>query len=335
MPPAASSSASAEGKQRTPRVTVQELTDSTIRFVLEGTDTSMANALRRVIIAEVPTIAIDLVEVIENSSCLCDEFLAHRLGLIPLLSEKASEMEFPYDYAGDDESKTDVSIDLRVKCVSDNTVDVTSDDLICNDDRVVPIDYDPSRSSARGGDPDAAMDANEDSSTAPDKKGILIVKLRKNQERNLRCVARKGIGRDHAKWQPVATAVYRFEPEITIDEDLMATLTEEEKREFAESSPAPIFRYNEQTRKVEIDAPETCTYDGECLKKAEELGKPGLVDIRAKQDVFLFTVESTGVLRPEEIVVHALNVLQRKLNVTKGELDILKKQEEEKYGERM
>ena len=37
MPPAASSSASAEGKQRTPRVTVQELTDSTIRFVLEGT----------------------------------------------------------------------------------------------------------------------------------------------------------------------------------------------------------------------------------------------------------------------------------------------------------
>jgi len=335
MPPAASSSASAEGKQRTPRVTVQELTDSTIRFVLEGTDTSMANALRRVIIAEVPTIAIDLVEVIENSSCLCDEFLAHRLGLIPLLSEKASEMEFPYDYAGDDESKTDVSIDLRVKCVSDNTVDVTSDDLICNDDRVVPIDYDPSRSAARGGDPDAAMDANEDSSTAPDKKGILIVKLRKNQELNLRCVARKGIGRDHAKWQPVATAVYRFEPEITIDEDLMATLTEEEKREFAESSPAPIFRYNEQTRKVEIDAPETCTYDGECLKKAEELGKPGLVDIRAKQDVFLFTVESTGVLRPEEIVVHALNVLQRKLNVTKGELDNLKKQEEERYGDRM
>ena len=115
-----------------------------------------------------------------------------------------------------------------------------------------------------------------------------------------------------------------FEPEITTDEDLMATLTEEEKREFAESSPAPIFRYNEQTRKVEIDAPETCTYDGECLKKAEELGKPGLVDIRAKEDAFLFTVESTGALSPEAIVLNALKVLDAKLEMTKSELDIVK-----------
>ena len=69
--------------------------------------------------------------------------------------------------------------------------------------------------------------------------GILIVKLRKNQEVHLRCVARKGVGRDHAKWQPVATAVYRFEPAIEIDETLMNSLTEEEKMAFAAASPAP------------------------------------------------------------------------------------------------
>ena len=94
-----------------------------------------------------------------------------------------------------------------------------------------------------------------------------------------------------------------------------------------------VFRYNEQTRRVEIDTPETYTYDGECLKKAEELGKPGLVHIRAKQDSFLFTVEATGVLKPEEIVVNALRVLERKLDITKGELDILEKNAEaEAYG---
>ena len=140
----------------------------------------------------------------------------------------------------------------------------------------------------------------------------------------MRCVARKGVGRDHAKWQPVATAVYRFEPEITINEDLMATLTEEEKIKFVESSPTPVFRYNDQTRKVEVNMPESYTYDGECLKWAEDMGKPGLVDIRAKEDTFLFTVESTGALPPETIVLNALKVLDTKLEMTKSELDIVK-----------
>jgi DNA-directed RNA polymerase II subunit RPB3 len=145
---------------------------------------------------------------------------------------------------------------------------------------------------------------------------------------HLRCVARKGTGRDHAKWQPVATAVYRFEPEIVIDENLMARLTEDEKRAFASSSPAPVFKYNEVTKKVEIDTPESYAYDGECLKKAEDMGVPGLVTITAKQDAFIFTVESTGAIPPEDIVSRALEVLMRKLDITKGELDIVRSEQE-------
>ena len=315
----------ADTKQRFPSVEVQELTSEMIRFVLRGTDTSMANALRRVIIAEVPTLAIDLVEVVENSSCLCDEFIAHRLGLIPLLSAAATEMEFPYDYAGDDEKKTDVQIDLRVKCVSDQTEDVTSNDLICYDQRVVPVGYKPTvRAGGKDEDYTVPSDGNggDGGGSGGADGGILIVKLRKNQEVHLRCVARKGVGRDHAKWQPVATAVYRFEPAIEIDETLMNSLTEEEKMAFAAASPAPVFKYNAQTKKVEIDTPEAYAYDGECLRKAEEMGVPGLVTIRAKQDAFLFTVESTGAIAPEEIVTRALEVLAKKLDVTKGELDI-------------
>ena len=54
----------------------------------------MANALRRIIISEVPTMAIEMVQVAENTSCLNDEFIAHRIGLVPLYSENVDEFEF-------------------------------------------------------------------------------------------------------------------------------------------------------------------------------------------------------------------------------------------------
>ena len=71
-------------QQRFPKVEVLSIAPHAISFILSETDTSMANALRRILIAEVPTIAIDLVEYAENSSVLNDEYIAHRLGLIPI-----------------------------------------------------------------------------------------------------------------------------------------------------------------------------------------------------------------------------------------------------------
>jgi DNA-directed RNA polymerase II subunit RPB3 len=71
--------------------------DDVMKFELRDTDASVANALRRIMIAEVPTLAIDLVEIETNSSVLNDEFLAHRLGLIPLISDRAMEMRLSRD----------------------------------------------------------------------------------------------------------------------------------------------------------------------------------------------------------------------------------------------
>lgn len=131
--------------QRFPRIKLREIKDDFVKFELRDTDASIANALRRVMIAEVPTIAIDLVEIEVNSSVLNDEFIAHRLGLIPLTSDRAMSMRFSRDCdACDGDGQCEycsVEFHLRAKCINDQTLDVTSRDLISSDPSVVPVDY--------------------------------------------------------------------------------------------------------------------------------------------------------------------------------------------------
>jgi DNA-directed RNA polymerase subunit D len=54
------------------------------RFLVRPISPAMANGLRRAMIADVPTLAIDTVRVIENTSVMFDEQIGLRLGLVPL-----------------------------------------------------------------------------------------------------------------------------------------------------------------------------------------------------------------------------------------------------------
>jgi DNA-directed RNA polymerase I and III subunit RPAC1 len=55
-----------------------------LEFDISGIDASVANALRRIMIAEVPTMAFHKVLLYQNTSVLPDELLVHRLGLLPV-----------------------------------------------------------------------------------------------------------------------------------------------------------------------------------------------------------------------------------------------------------
>ncbi|XP_009335010.2 DNA-directed RNA polymerases II, IV and V subunit 3 [Pyrus x bretschneideri] len=309
-----------EGKsyQRLPRVKIREMRDDYLKFELRDTDASVANALRRVMIAEVPTVAIDLVEIEINSSVLNDEFIAHRLGLIPLTSDRAMSMRFSRDCdACDGDGQCEfcsVEFHLRAKCHSDQTLDVTSKDLLSSDHTVVPVDFSDS----------SGLESSE-------QKGIIIVKLRRGQELRLRAIARKGIGKDHAKWSPAATVTFMYEPDIRINEELMDTLTLEEKKAWVDSSPTKVFDIDPKTDKVVVVDPEAYTYDDEVIKKAEAMGKSGLVDISAREDSFIFTVESTGAIKAAQLLLNAIEVLKQKLDAVRLSEDTV--EADDQFGE--
>lgn len=63
--------------------------------------------------------------------------------------------------------------------------------------------------------------------------------------------------------------------------------------------------------------PEAYTYDDEVLKKCEAMGKPGLIEIHAKEDSFIFTVETTGAVKASQLVLNAIEVLKQKLDAVR------------------
>lgn len=156
-----------------------EETVNSVTLQLEGIDRSYANAVRRFCIAEVPAMAIDDVVILENSSVLYDEILAHRLGMIPI--------------------KTDLDrYNLPEECDCGNP-------LGCHKCRVLFV------LDAKGKDKISTVYSgdlvSEDREVRPVSESIPLVKLAQGQSVKLEAYARLGKGKEHAKWQPSTVAV--------------------------------------------------------------------------------------------------------------------------------
>ncbi|MCX8198167.1 MAG: DNA-directed RNA polymerase subunit D [Candidatus Micrarchaeota archaeon] len=95
-----------------------------IEFLLRGTSIAFSNLLRRYAMGQVPVYALDRVVFYENSSALFDEYIAHRIGQIPILSEsgKADEVIFTLEAEGPAVvmSKDLKSTDSKIKVALDN-----------------------------------------------------------------------------------------------------------------------------------------------------------------------------------------------------------------------
>ncbi len=164
-------------------------------FILKNVDLGLASSLRRTILAEVPTIAIDVVEIEENTSSLADELLAHRLGLIPLNSKGADDLMYTRDCGNCEQycEQCSVTLTLHAKCTSKEPMTIYARDLTVQEPR--PNDW-----------------VGAPVITDPEGRGSILVKLRENQEIRMKCIAKKGIAKEHAKWAPTAAVGFEYDP---------------------------------------------------------------------------------------------------------------------------
>jgi|TARA_B100001971_G_C18208004_1_gene548836 DNA-directed RNA polymerase subunit D len=141
-----------------------------LSFILKDTTPAYANALRRAMVEEVPTMAIEDVEFRKNSSILYDEIVAHRLGLMPLTTDlKSYNLPEKCKCKGKGCARCQLKLTLKVK----GPCTAYASDIKTKDSAVKPVH-----------------------TKTP------IVKLLKVQSLELEATAVLGKGKTHMKWSP-------------------------------------------------------------------------------------------------------------------------------------
>ncbi|RHZ56046.1 hypothetical protein CDV55_105067 [Aspergillus turcosus] len=296
-------------------------------FSLIGLDASIANAFRRILMAEVPTLAIEYVFVHNNTSVIQDEVLASRLGLIPLKGsvEGLNWMRWFKKPTEDDPESGSNPADY-------NTIVLRLDVECTENPNAAPGEDDPRKlyKNAHVYAKDITFHPvgrqeqffTGDGAIQPVNPDILIAKLRPGQKIDMELHCIKGIGADHAKFSPVATATYRLMPDIKI----LRPIIGEDAKKFAKCFPKGVIELEPVTSreaaqkgseyegragemKAVVRDPFKDTVSRECLRHEEFQGKVKLGRIR---DHFIFNVESTGQFESDYLFLESVKVLKLK-----------------------
>lgn len=303
-----------------------------LEFDMVGIDAPLANALRRIMLAEIPSVAIEHVFIQKNTSIIQDEVLAHRLGQVPLRVDPRD-----LDYIAEGEEATDLNtVVFKIKSVGLPQPRVASETAALEGEEDAEAKYTKVYS---GGIEWVSAGSQEERfkvPAGPVQDDILLAKLGVGQEIDVELHAVKGIGKDHAKFSPVATAAYRLLPSITIKQDFVGTEAEElvarcplnvfdiedmgssSSSSNSKSSGSSSSSNSSGSKRAVVARPRDCTVCRECIREPSWADR---IAIERVTDHFIFSIESTGALPARQLFKEALTVLIAKAKKIQSKLD--------------
>ncbi|KAJ2918290.1 hypothetical protein MD484_g2081, partial [Candolleomyces efflorescens] len=264
-------------------------------------------------IAEVPTVAIEHVYAWDNTSVIVDEVLAHRIGLVPLnVNPSLVESREGPDAQPTDRNtivfKLDVTCERKPNAPRGST---NPDELYINHELLSShLTWQPAGEQA---------EVFEGRPPGPINPNIVLAKLRPGQAVNMELHAVKGVGKDHAKFSPVATASYRLLPHIKITKPIPPHLAEKFQNCFSRG----VIKIDPRTKEVSVDEHNVRkdSVNREVLRHPEFADS---VELSRVRDFFLFNVESEGPYEPERLLPEAIKVMREKIATIKQAAEALR-----------
>jgi len=292
---------------------INKVSNCDVGIAIDYMSLSMVNALRRTMMGEIPTLAIELVKFEINTSIFHDEFITHRLGLIPLKSEKVIEFKFTRECNCDAHCyKCACYFTLDISCDDDNK-SVYSTDLITkfsnkNDlgKSIFPVHF-------------------SGSNKLIERKPIIISKLKPGQRIKLIGIAKKGVGKEHAKWNPVSSVYIKIFPLFYLQKKrLDKKFSEKTKKELftiiSELETKTKIIKNSENEKMDDEKRNKIFFSASNLLTIARFLIKNKIDPRKiikKSELlnnFTIKIEATGALTSMQILKDSIRILKQKLN---------------------
>tara|TARA_Y100000590_G_scaffold384433_1_gene455813 strand:- start:14618 stop:15844 length:1227 start_codon:yes stop_codon:yes gene_type:complete len=259
-----------------------------LKFDLVNSKSSLANAIRRVCINEVSTVGFDTIDyqnsgvrVIENTTSLNNEFILHRIGLIPINIKEPKTFD-----------TSNYLFQLNVSNNTNSTINVTTRDF-----KVINLLTNKEEDTLSFFPPDVDS-----------KDNILVVKLKPNpngegEKINIEGKASMGNGLKDSRYTPTCVSIYTNKLSFS---------------KFNDALELAIQNYNE-SKEVILSGDDLDTFTKR-FKIAEE-ERYFETDENDEPNAFSFTIESIGVISSHKILYSAIDIIIDKLEIVKKEVE--------------